>query len=165
MKRYSAERKQAIIEKMMPPLNKPVSQLVTETGISDVTLYTWRKQARARGLVVPGDGKNAEQWSSEDKFAVVVETATLNEAELAQYCREKGLYTEQIAAWKASCLQANSTQERQEKVSLEQRRQDKKQIKALERELRRKERALAEAAALLMLRKKADAIWGDNEDD
>jgi len=165
MKHYSRERKQAIIEKMMPPLNTRVSQLKAETGISDATLYTWRKQAKSKGLVVPGDGKNAAYWSSEDKFAVVLETATLNEAELAQYCRKKGLYAAQIGEWKASCLHANATQEQQHKVTREQHRQDKKQIKQLEKELRRKEKALAETAALLVLRKKADAIWGDNEDD
>ncbi len=164
MKRYSKERKEAIIQKMMPPQNVPVRQLVTETGISDCTLYTWRKQARARGLVVPGDGKNSKNWSSEDKFSVVLETANLNEAEFATYCRKNGLYTEQIAQWKVSCQQANATTEQQQKVTQEQHRQDKKQIKSLEQELRRKEKALAETAALLVLRKKADAIWGENED-
>ena len=48
---------------------------------------------------MPGDGKNAEQWSSANKFSVVLETASLNQAELAQYCRSKGLYIEQITAW------------------------------------------------------------------
>lgn len=71
MKRYSPAMKQAIIQKMMPPMNTPISQLIIETGISDATLYTWRKQARVKELVVPGDGKNAENWSSEEKFAVV----------------------------------------------------------------------------------------------
>lgn len=165
MKRYPKERKQAIIEKMMPPLNTPISQLIAETGISDATLYTWRKQARKRGLAVPGNGKNAENWSSEDKFAVVLETASLNEAELAEYCRKKGLFAEQIAEWKAGCLQANATKEQQEKAGRLQQRQDKKEIKKLRQELRRKEKALAEAAALLVLRKKADAIWGESEDD
>ncbi len=89
---------------MMPPLNTPISQLIKETGISEATLYTWRKQARKQGLAVPGDGKNPEDWSSEDKFAVVLETATLNKAELAEYCRKKGLYVEQIAAWRNCCV-------------------------------------------------------------
>jgi len=165
MKSLSKERKQAIIQKMMPPLNTPVSQLVTEAGISASTLYNWRKQARNKGLVVPGDGRNAGKWSSEDKFSVVLETASLNEAELATYCRKNGLYAEQIAEWKTSCLQANATSEQQLKVTREERRNDKKRIKQLEKELRRKEKALAETAALLVLRKKADAIWGENEDD
>ncbi len=165
MSRYSKERKDAVIQKMMPPLNTPISQLIKETGISDATLYTWRKQARKQGLTVPGDGKNPEDWSSEDKFAVVLETATLNEAELAEYCRKKGLYVEQIAAWKASCLSANKNQAQQKKQLQEQRSQDKKKIRQLEKELVRKEKALAETAALLVLRKKADAIWGDDQDD
>jgi transposase-like protein len=165
MKHYSKERKQAIIEKMMPPQNCSISKIKKETGISDATLYNWRKQAKVKGLVVPGDGKNPEDWSSEDKFMVVLETATLNEAELANYCREKGLYTDQIARWKASCVQANAATEVQEKAGQEQRRQDKADIKELKRDLRRKEKALAETAALLVLRKKANAIWGESEDD
>lgn len=146
-------------------MNTPISQLMKETGISDATLYTWRKQARNEGLVVPGDGKNAEDWSSEDKFAVVLETATLNEAELAEYCRKKGLFAEQITAWKSSCLSANKSQAQQEKQLQEQRRQDQKKIRQLEKELKRKEKALAETAALLVLRKKANAIWGDDQED
>ena len=163
--RYSLERKEAVIKRMMPPSNTPISQLVEETGISDATLYTWRKQAKNRGLAVPGDGKNPENWSTQDKFAVVLETATLNEAELAEYCRKKGLYPEQIAAWKQACLNANATAAEQEKVVKEQSKKDKKRIKSLERELRHKEKALAETAALLVLRKKADAIWGEDEED
>ena len=116
MKRYSKERKEAIIQKMMPPLNVPISKLKVETGITDATLYTWRKEARKRGVVVPGDGKNAEDWSSEDKFSVVLETATLSEAELAEYCRRKGLFVEQIVRWKASCLKANSGKEQQKRL-------------------------------------------------
>jgi len=69
-----------------------VSALARETGITEQTLYAWRRQMKAQGVPVPGDGKNPEAWSSEDKFAVVLETAPLNEAELAEYCRRKGLY-------------------------------------------------------------------------
>lgn len=164
MKRYPQEQKEAIIQKMMPPMNKRVSELVAETGISDVTLYTWRKQARNGGLVVPGDGKNPEKWSAEEKFRVVLETAPLSAAELAEYCRKKGLYAEQVASWREACIKGNLTAAELNKAQREQSRQDKQQIKALERELRRKEKALAETAALLVLRKKANAIWGEGED-
>jgi transposase-like protein len=50
MKRYAKERKQAVLKRMMPPENTPVSVLVEDTGISDVTLYHWRKQARPKGF-------------------------------------------------------------------------------------------------------------------
>jgi transposase-like protein len=163
MKRYSAERKESVIQRMMPPHNTPIAELAAETGISHVTLYTWRRQARVEGIAVPADGKNPEKWSSEDKFAIVLEAASLNEAELAEYCRQKGLYVEQIEAWRKACLQANANSVA--KAQREQTKQDRKQIKKLEQELRRKDKALAEAAALLVLQKKARAIWGDGEDE
>ncbi|MCV6589741.1 MAG: transposase [Marinobacterium sp.] len=61
MARYSVELKDSVIQKMMPPHNIPVTQLERETGISNVTLYTWRKQVREQRALVPGDGKNPEQ--------------------------------------------------------------------------------------------------------
>jgi transposase len=164
MKRYSEERKQAIIKRMSPPDNTPVSRLVEETGISDCTLYTWRKEARMKGLVVPGDGKNAEDWSSEDKFSVVLETATMNEAEIAEYCRKKGLYADQITAWRQVCMRANAAAMEKDKQSKASNFKDKREIQSLKKQLHRKDRALAETAALLVLRKKADAIWGEDED-
>lgn len=115
---------------------------------------------------MPGDGKNSEDWSTQDKFSVVLETATMNEAELSEYCRQKGLFVEQIAAWKENCLQGNDPsaggKTEEDWVQI---RQARKKIKQLKRELRRKDRALAETAALLALRKKMHAIWGDDEDE
>jgi transposase-like protein len=92
---------------MMPPQNRPVSELARESGITEQTLYTWRRQLRNQGIAVPGSGKNAEEWTSEDKFAVVLETAALNATELAEYCRRKGLFAEQIAAWRAAMLETS----------------------------------------------------------
>lgn len=164
MSRYSEERKAAVIQKMMPPQNRSIPELARETGISDATLYTWRKQARLEGYAVPADGKNAEQWSSADKFAVVLETAPMNEAELGEYCREKGLYPEQVAAWRESCLQANADAEARSQAQRQQTKQARQRIKQLEQEVRRKDKALAETSALLVLQKKARSIWGDGED-
>ncbi len=165
MTRYSQERKAAVIKRMMPPDNTPIPVLVEETGISDVTLYHWRKQAKAKGLVVPGDGRNPENWSSEDKFAVVVETAAMNEAELAEYCRKKGLFAEQVAAWKENCLQGNTSADQLSRAARKEVQRALNENKQLRRELRRKEKALAETAALLALRKKMHAIWGEDEDE
>jgi len=99
MKHYSTQRKESALQKMMPPSNIPITQLSIKMGIGESTLYNWRKQAIDKGHLVSGDGKNAEQWASANKFSVVLETASLNQAELAQYCRSKGLYIEKIAAW------------------------------------------------------------------
>jgi transposase-like protein len=165
VKHYSAERKEALLRQMMPPMNKLVSELARENGISEQTLYTWRRNLKAQGVPVPGNGKNAEEWSSKDKFGVVLETAGLNEAELSEYCRRKGLFVEQIAAWRTACQEANAHSVDRARDQREQSKTDRKRIKQLEKELLRKEKALAEAAALIILRKKAQAIWGDPEED
>lgn len=165
MKHYSAERKEALLRQMMPPMNKLVSQLARENGIAEQTLYTWRRNLKAQGVPVPGNGKNAEEWSSQDKFGVVLETAGLNEAELAEYCRRKGLFIEQVAAWRTACQEANAHIAERTRDQREQSKTDRKRIKQLEKELLRKEKALAEAAAIIILRKKAQAIWGDPEED
>jgi transposase-like protein len=98
-------------------------------------------------------------------LAVVIETVSFNEVQLSEYCRRKGLYQEQIEQWKSAALSGfqQSRQRKQEKLRL--RREDKKTIKNLERELKRKDKALAETAALLVLSKKCEAIWGVNEED
>jgi|SRR5690625_954772 len=159
--RYSKEFKESIIARMMPPNNESVKELCKEFGMSDATLYTWRKEARAAGYATPGDDKTSEKWSSEDKFLVVLETYAMNETELATYCREKGLYKEQIEKWRKTCLTANSNDSAQTKQLKSNLKEEKNKTKELEKELRKKEKALAEAAALLLLRKKAQAIWGD----
>jgi transposase-like protein len=159
---YPDEQKTRLIERMLPPQNVNVPQLSKETGIPKDTLYGWRRQARrARGLgATPAGG--GERWSGEEKFAMVVETAALNEAERGEYCRKRGLYPEQIQAWRRACEQANAGKAAPRPKHETQ--ADKRRIQELECELRRKEKALAEAAALLVLRKKADAIWGKDED-
>jgi transposase-like protein len=112
---------------------------------------------------VPGSGKQTEDWSPEAKFAAVVETASMTELELSEYCRSKGLYPKQIRAWKEACIQGTQSVGVQKKQRQIEAKRDKKRIKALERELRRKEKALAETAALLVLRKKLNALWEESE--
>ena len=114
---------------------------------------------------MPGNGKNAVVWSSADKFGVVLETARMNEAELAEYCRSKGLFVEPVADWREACQQANAAPAERNRELREQGKSDRKEIKQLKKDLQRKEKALAEAAALTILRKKAQAIWGESEDD
>ncbi len=94
MPKYNEEFKEQAVRKMMPPNAMSVAQVSRDTGVSDVTLYNWRNQFRHEGKSVPADPSNPENWSGENKLAVVIETAALNEEELAEYCRQKGLYAE-----------------------------------------------------------------------
>lgn len=164
-KRYSAEFRESVVKKMMPPHSVSISQLSRETGVSDVTLYAWRKHYRNQGVAVPSNNKKSADWSAEDKLAVVIETASFNEIELSEYCRSRGVYKEQIEQWKVAALSGYQTSIQQKKNQAKIQRDDRSTIKKLERELNRKEKALAETAALLVLSKKWNAIWEENEDD
>jgi transposase len=164
-KRYSEEFKESAIKKMMPPNPISIPKLSRETGVSDVTLYKWRKFYRNKGVAVPGDKSKPENWSAGDKLAVVIETASFNEVELSEYCRSRGLYKEQISRWKIEALSGYEKSSQVRKTQNQDRREDKQKIKKLERELNRKEKALAETAALLVLSKKWEAVWGENEED
>ena len=165
MSTYSTERKQAILSKLSPPSNKSVAQVAIEESVSEQTLYNWRKQARKQGQPVPGNKSKPDQWSHETKFAVVVETAVLSESELGEYCRKKGLYSEQVKQWKQQCLQGFQSDEQQAKALKQQKKEDKAEIKLLKKDLRFKEKALAETAALLVLRKKLKAFYGEEPED
>lgn len=159
MKRISPERKNSILAKLLPPYNMTVAVVAQMEGISEATLYNWRNQAKSEGKPVPGADKNSEQWPAEARFAVIVETATLSEAEIAEYCRKKGLYPEQLIQWKQGFIQ---TENPGDKAALKQ---SQKKIKQLEKELLRKEKALAEAAAILVLRKKLTDYYGETDGD
>ena len=163
--RYSPERKEAVLRKMMPPHNRSIKQLAQEEGISEATLFIWRRQARERGLLLPDGDSGPEGWPARDKFAAVLESASLNETELAEYCRRKGIYPEQLEPWRKACESANDWDREQSRRLRTEKKADLKRIRSLEKELNRKEKALAEAAALLVLRKKAEAIWGDPEEE
>ncbi len=157
---YSPELKAKLIAKMLPPQSVPVLTLARETQIPKDTLYSWRSRAlKARqGTQEHPSGGHAER-SSGEKFAIVLETASLNDAQLSAYCRRQGLYVHEILAWRTACEQANAAGSAP--VDRTKARADQQRLKALEQELARKEKALAEAAALLVLQKKVRHLLGD----
>jgi len=162
--KYSEERKETILKKLVAPDNRTVADLSREEGISEATIYNWRKAARGQGRLLPSNAAHSEAWSSRDKFNAVLESAALSEIELVEYCRRRGLYPEQLQRWRASCELANERSEESRRQDNEALKAERRRSKDLERELRRKNAALAETAALLTLRKKARAIWGDEEE-
>lgn len=163
MQYYSEERKAAILKKLLPPHNLGISALAKQEGIGKSTLYKWLEQSKQLGSTVSGNTKHTKQWPPEAKVAAVIETAVLSEIEVNEYCRNKGLYPEQIQAWKQACIAGQSQAVTQNNQQAEQIRQEQKKIKQLEHELTRKDKALAEAAALLVLQKKFQAFYGEEE--
>jgi len=156
--KYSKEFKSSIIARLLPPQNISVPDMVKETGIPRDTLYTWKRQYR--NFQGESDGNQIQQpgrLTNEEKLSVVIETASFSEVELGEYCRRKGFYPEQITGWKNAFVQG--TMSGSNKADREQRKDDRETIRQLEKELNRKNKALAETAALLVLQKKFQALW------
>ncbi|KLE15568.1 transposase [Clostridium sp. C8] len=164
-KRYSKLEKEKLISRMLPPESISVSDLSKETGISKSTLQTWKTKAVKPKNTDNNIGKIGV--TPKDRFLIVMETYLLSEAELARYCREKGLFVEDVKKWHNACLNStsgNAESDDVKELKLKQQ-EDAKRIKALEKDLQFKEKALAETAALLVLRKKLQTILVDNVED
>ena len=107
MRRYSEAVKADVRRRMHPPHRQSVARISEELGIHVMTLYKWRKAWRLQGEVVPASEKEPEGWNAADKFTVVLETAGLNATELSAYCRERGLFPEQVERWRQASQDAN----------------------------------------------------------
>jgi hypothetical protein len=133
------------------------------------TLKGWLKTPSKSGaeVVMPSSlpqSLPAGQWSAPERLLALQESHGLRGEALHAWCREKGLFEHQLTAWREAFVSTPAPQTAQE------RRESKAELKALQgkhevlqRELRRKERALAEAAALLVLQKKFQALLGGED--
>lgn len=156
---YPAEFKEAAVQKLLRPGNPGLSAVARQLNINFKTLMRWRDEYLGRGQLKKS--KRPKEWTSEQKLNAIMETAGLSDDALGEYCRRNGVHTSQLELWREQCL---ASMRRGPKVDV-QRRSLEKENKTLKKELHRKEKALAEAAALLVLKKKADALWGRLEDE
>lgn len=164
---YDAALRNAVLLRMSPPNRESVSKIARDTGISTPTLYGWRSQWQKQGLLVPATSRPPEQWSAADKLAAVIQSTGLSGPELGSFCRERGLYPKQVARWRQAAEDANgsNTPSMADQRELQRKYQEMvRQNKKLERELQKKEKALTEAATLLMLSKKFSQIFQPEEE-
>jgi transposase len=165
---HSVQFKSRLVAKLTGPGAVSANSLAADVGLSQTTLSRWLREART----VPGMSKKSQgskqkagsgrsqDWTVEEKSRVVVESRELSEEALGGFLRKEGLHEAQLEEWAEAMYSGLSVPKKSKAAS-----EDAKRIKKLERELRRKEKALAEAAALLILQKKVQAIWGDEDDD
>ena len=167
--RYSPAFRTLMIQKMTDPERPSAASISDDIGVSISTLYRWVSEADTLDLPVPAEPpsfsesmkrltnmKRPQAWSAEEKLAAVLEAASLSEDELGVFLRSRGLHHAQLQQWRDQML-----------IGLEPKpfkRAETKRIQELTKELRRKDKGLAETAALLVLKKKAQAIWGDEDD-
>ena len=161
MKHYSPEFKAVAVQKLLNRGNRSIEDISQEMGIHQSNIYKWRNE-----FVTIGDMKkssNPHKRSANEKLKAITEYNALSVEQRGEYLRKNGLHEEHIKEWKKNIDDVLTPSKQSNSLALEKS-ADKKKIKHLERELRRKDKALAETAALLILKKKADLIWGVEEE-
>lgn len=171
---YPVRFKEAMVKRMAGVDAISANALSEESGVAQSTLSRWLRNAsvaagshgpesrRTFSEMIAMSPKRPQDWTAEEKLAVVLEAASLPDEELGAFLRGKGLHETHLKQWRSQILGA--LQEGHGRKPKKQKFPESKRIKELERELLRKEKALAEAAALLVLKKKAEAIWGDEDE-
>ena len=157
MARYGQAFKNKVLAKLLPPNTASLEEISVEMGVSVDTLERWRSES----LTMPA---RERAWSAAARLSAVITTAAMDESTRSAWCRENGVYPQELDAWRASATQALAAPE-ERRASPKETAADRKRIKELERELRRKDKALAETAALLVLSKKLEAIFPRGEDE
>jgi transposase-like protein len=153
--RYGQAFKNRVVARLLPPESAVLEDVAHEVGIGVDTLERWRSDSLSRPA-------RERVWTAAARFDAVLTTATMDEAAKSAWCRANGVYPQDLATWRQSATQALAEPE-EARASPQQTKQDRRRIKDLERELRRKEKALAETAALLVLSKKVEAIFNKNK--
>lgn len=168
---YSEGFRNRMVEKLSGPHAVTATALSDEVGVPQSTLSRWLKGAGTvrRAMPPSQDDKKAppptkrpQDWTAEEKLALVNEAAAVPQAELGAFLRRKGVHEAQLVEWREAAMSGLQRPSRRERKAANI---DKHRIHKLERELQRKDKALAEAAALLVLKKKVQEIWGDEDDD
>lgn len=155
MARYGQAFKDRAVARLLPPESSDVQVVAQSIGVSAATLERWRADALAKGKKTGG-------WTAAARLDAVVTTASMSEEEKNAWCRAQGLYPSELVQWRQAAtgaLEQPSTGVKTPSGA------EGRRVRELERELRRKEKALAEAAALLVLSKKLEAIFHKDADE
>lgn len=170
MREYSEAFKQKLVQRMLLPGAPSANALSREVGINQPTLSRWLREATTLGAVTKRRKRSAtptrtskpkrpEDRSADEKLQLVQEASALSDADLGEFLRRRGIHEADLAAWREAALAGLGAA-----LGTPARSGDARRVRELEKELRRKDKALAETAALLVLQKKVRAIWGDADD-
>ena len=157
MARYGNEFRGRAVARLLPPESAEVSRVSQEIGVSVATLE------RRRSDALSGPARE-RAWTAAARLEAVIATAAMDEAQRSAWCREKGVFPSDLGQWRESAMAALAQPE-EARATPQETRQDRRRIKELEKDLRRKEKALAETTALLVLSKKLEAIFPASGDE
>jgi transposase-like protein len=153
--RYSQAFRDQALQRACQRGERTLNEVAADLSLNVATLKSWMKQARkasASPQRLPTDRPLAE------RFELLVQSAALQGEALSAYCRERGLFVHQLQAWRREFTTPVALPDAELKSRCDALTRERD---ALQREIVRKDKALAEAAALLVLSKKVQALWGD----
>ncbi|MFV1985258.1 MAG: transposase [Thiohalomonadales bacterium] len=158
-KKFTQGFKEQAVQKALTRGSKNLDRVAQELSVGYSTLQKWIRDYKT---VPPKNKKNKrpQDWTREQQFQAIIDTGGLDIEHLSEYCREKGLYPHQLDEWRLNFLEVDTEVAKSSKLELKNL---KKENAILQKELRRKEKALAETAALLVLQKKFQALLEDEE--
>ncbi len=156
---YTKEFKESVVKKLLNRDSETINQVCEREGVLPSSAKNWLKVCGKLGTFPTRSRRGRMQWNPEAKLRAVIDTSSLQENELGKYLRSEGLYSNQIVEWRAEIIENLSLKSTFKKDERDER------IRVLEREILRKDKALAEASALLILQKKASLIWGTKDED
>ena len=157
MARYGQAFKDKAVARLLPPESASLESVARDLSISAPTLERWRADALSRPA-------RERAWTAAARFEAMLVTAAMDEAGKSAWCRERGVYPQELEQWRQAATQALAEPE-DARASHRETKADRRRIKELERELRRKDKALAETAALLVLSKKLEVIFHKDRDE
>lgn len=155
---YSPDFKQSVVQKISMPGGPSIMDMSVKTGVHHTSIRKWiEAYAKTPGM------KKSKEWTPEAKLEVIIKTTTMSEHELGEYLRANGLHSTQLEEWKQEFYssQKSAGRPKTDPELVELRNKEKE----LSKDLKRKDRALAEMSARIVLLKKSRLIWGDGEDD
>ena len=156
---YSPEFIEQALIKVHAREGQTVREVAADLGVNFYTIQRWLKVHKIVRTDVADKERRPHEWRREEQLGALLETHALNEDELHAWCRERGLFPHHLEEWRASfCASEPVKTKGPSTVSLT------KENTKLKKELQRKDKALAEAAALLVLQKKFQALWADEEE-
>ena len=155
MAHLSAEAREAIIQQALNRRGKVLKEIAQNNNVGYSTLQRWLRNYHAQTAsgVLPSPGK----LNRSEQFKHIVATEGLDEIALGIYCRQQGLYSSQLQVWKEAFMKDSSNKAPALHKELKALRAENKRLK---KDLDRKDKALSETSALLVLKKKADLILG-----
>jgi transposase-like protein len=162
MARYSAQFRNNVLWKVLPPENRSVHEVSKETGVSVQTIHTWMRKVHNGTYSTTEGAENPKDRSLKEKFNLLLEYSAIQEGQTGEWLRDNGVHSEYIPLWEQELRDFMGKSEDQYKNEVKELKKDKKE---LEKELERKEKALAEMTALVTLKKKLNTILGEKEDD